>query len=47
VDAARVFVFHNTNPLAPVWLNMTALALFALAMVGLSIFAARKKLSAT
>ncbi len=47
VDAARVFVFHNPNPLAPVWLNMTALALFALAMVGLSIFAARKKLSAT
>lgn len=47
VDALRVFVFQNPNPIHPVWWSLTALALFALLMVGVSIFAARKKLSGT
>jgi len=47
VDAARVFVFQNPNPIHPVWWSMTALALFAVLMIGVSVYAARKKLSAT
>jgi ABC-2 type transport system permease protein len=46
VDAARVFAFQNPNPIHPVWWSLTALALFALLMIGVSIFVARKKLSA-
>jgi ABC-2 type transport system permease protein len=47
VDALRVFAFQNPNPIHPVWWSLTGLALFAVLMVGVSILAARKKLSAT
>jgi len=46
VDAARVFVFQNPHPIHPVWWSLTALALFAILMIGISIAVARKKLGA-
>lgn len=46
VDASRVFVFHNPNPINDVWLDILALAVFAGIMLAISYLVARKQLSA-
>ena len=46
VDAARIFVFHNPNPINSVWVDIVALTVFAGLMLVISYIIARKQLSA-
>ncbi|MCX6652126.1 MAG: ABC transporter permease [Methanomassiliicoccales archaeon] len=46
VDAARTFVFHSASPINPLWLDITALAVFCSILVAVSFYVAKKQLSA-
>ncbi|MEM2944307.1 MAG: ABC transporter permease [Methanomassiliicoccales archaeon] len=46
VDAARIFVFHNPNPIYGIWTDIGGLSVFALVLLCISIIASRKLLGA-
>ncbi|MDH7508428.1 MAG: ABC transporter permease [Methanomassiliicoccales archaeon] len=46
VDAARIFIFHNPNPIYNLWIDLGGLALFAFTLLAISVILSRKLMGA-